>query len=38
LGTAETIARRFKERNWLGLGERKNVAPEDVEHIVKMAY
>ncbi|BDD07909.1 NADH-dependent alcohol dehydrogenase [Fulvitalea axinellae] len=37
-GTAETIAKRFAERGWLGLGERQDVKPDDVEKIVKMAY
>ncbi len=37
-GTAEIIAERFRERNWLGLGERKKVTPEAVEEIVKMSY
>jgi len=37
-GTAETIAKRFTERNWLGLGEHRNLAPADVEKIVKMSY
>lgn len=37
-GTAEEIRKRFTERNWLGLGERKKVTPEAVEEIVKMSY
>ena len=37
-GTAEIIAERFRERNWLGLGERKKVTPEAVVEIVKMSY
>ncbi len=37
-GTAELISKRFKERGWEGLGEHKNLKPEDVEEIVKMAY
>jgi NADP-dependent alcohol dehydrogenase len=37
-GTAEIIAKRFTERGWLGLGEHKSLKPEDVEHIVHMAY
>lgn len=37
-GTAEIIAERFRERNWLGLGERRKVTPEAVEEIVKMSY
>ncbi|MCX7548124.1 iron-containing alcohol dehydrogenase [Xanthomarina sp. F1114] len=37
-GTAETISQRFTERGWLGLGEHKNLTPDKVEKIVKMAY
>jgi NADP-dependent alcohol dehydrogenase len=37
-GTAEEIAKRFKERGWTSLGEHKTITPEKVEEIVKMAY
>ncbi len=37
-GTAEIISKRFTERGWLGLGERQNVTPSDVEKIVEMSY
>jgi NADP-dependent alcohol dehydrogenase len=37
-GTAEIIADRFRERKWVGLGERRKVTPEAVEEIVKMSY
>ena len=37
-GTAEKISERFTERGWLGIGEHKNLKPEDVEKIVTMAY
>ncbi len=37
-GTAEKISERFTERGWLGIGEHKNLKPEDVEKIVAMAY
>ena len=37
-GTAETIAKRFTDRKWMGLGENRNLTPEDVEKIVKMSY
>ena len=37
-GTAETIANRFKERGWTGLGEHKAITPKKVEEIVKMSY
>ncbi len=36
--TAEIIKKRFEERNWKGLGERKNISPEDAEKIVEMSY
>ncbi|MBD8488881.1 iron-containing alcohol dehydrogenase [Echinicola sp. CAU 1574] len=36
--TAKEIASRFSERGWLGLGEHKDLNPEDVEKIVEMAY
>ncbi len=37
-GTAEEISKRFRERGWEGLGEHKNLKPENVEEIVKMSY
>lgn len=37
-GTAETIAQRFTDRGWMGLGERRKVMPKDVQEIVKMSY
>ncbi len=37
-GTAQTISRRFTERGWNGLGERKTLTPDDVEKIVEMSY
>ncbi|QVY66438.1 iron-containing alcohol dehydrogenase [Polaribacter sp. Q13] len=37
-GTAEEIAKRFTDRGWLGIGEHKNLSPDKVEKIVKMAY
>lgn len=37
-GTAEKISDRFIKRNWLTLGEHKNLTPFDVEKIVKMSY
>ncbi|MEM6802854.1 MAG: iron-containing alcohol dehydrogenase [Bacteroidota bacterium] len=37
-GTAEEIAKRFEERNWLKLGERQSITPTDVVEIVKMSY
>lgn len=37
-GTAQIISKRFTERGWIGLGERQNITPSDVEKIVMMAY
>ncbi len=37
-GTAETIAKRFTDRGWLGIGEKQSVAPDDVQQIVKNIY
>lgn len=37
-GTAEIIAKRFTERGWKGIGEHRNVTPEDVATIVSMSY
>ena len=37
-GTAETIAQRFTDRQWMGLGEHRKLTPQDVEEIVKMSY
>ncbi len=36
--TANIVKERFEERNWKGLGERKNISPEDAEKIVEMSY
>jgi NADP-dependent alcohol dehydrogenase len=36
--TADFIVNRFKERNWLGLGEKQNVTLEKVREIVEMSY
>lgn len=36
--TAQTIAERFTERGWLGIGEHGKVTPTDVEKIVEMSY
>ncbi|AWG20946.1 NADH-dependent alcohol dehydrogenase [Flavobacterium faecale] len=36
--TATTIAKRFEDRGWLGLGERQNVTLEKVKEIVEMSY
>ncbi|GGZ19855.1 NADH-dependent alcohol dehydrogenase [Echinicola pacifica] len=36
--TAAEIAKRFTDRGWLGLGERQDLKPADVEKIVEMAY
>ena len=37
-GTAEKIERTFTDRNWVGLGENKNLTPKDVYKIVEMSY
>ncbi|WP_256009632.1 iron-containing alcohol dehydrogenase [Desertivirga xinjiangensis] len=37
-GTAAVIAKRFTERGWKGLGERKSLSPSDVEKIIEMSY
>ncbi len=36
--TAQIIFDRFVERGWTGLGEHKDVTPEDVRKIVEMSY
>ena len=36
--TADFIVDRFKERNWLGLGEKQNITLEKVKAIVEMSY
>lgn len=37
-GTAERVQQAFTERNWLGLGEHKNLTPRDAFKIVEMSY
>lgn len=37
-GTAERVEKAFTERNWLGLGEHKNLTPQDAFKIVEMSY
>ncbi|PWJ45013.1 iron-containing alcohol dehydrogenase [Sediminitomix flava] len=34
---SKIIADRFKERNWLGMGERQDITPEKVVEIVEMS-
>ena len=36
--TADFIVNRFKERKWLGLGEKQNITLEKVKSIVEMSY
>ncbi len=36
--TADRIEKAFTERKWLGLGENKNLTPQDVYKIVEMSY
>jgi NADP-dependent alcohol dehydrogenase len=38
LQTADFITNRFKERNWLALGEKQNITPDKVKEIVEMSY
>src|SRR5690554_5577616 len=37
-GTAETIAKRFTQRGWKGIGEHRNLTPTDVANIVTNSY
>jgi len=37
-GTAQNISKRFTERGWAGLGEKRSLKPSDVEKIVEMSY
>lgn len=36
--TGEFIEKRFTERGWKGLGERRDITPEVVKEIVEMSY
>ena len=36
--TADFIVNRFKEREWLGLGEKQNITLVKVKSIVEMSY
>ncbi len=37
-GTAQEIKERFIKRNWVGIGEHKDITPDDVEKIVELSY
>jgi NADP-dependent alcohol dehydrogenase len=37
-GTSDFVYNRFTERGWAGLGERKDITPEDAKRIVEMSY
>ena len=37
-GTAQEVAKRFKERGMNGIGEHRSLTPEDAAKIVEMAY
>ena len=37
-GTAEEVAKRFKEREWTGLGEHRSLTPDDAKKIIEMSY
>lgn len=36
--TGQIVYNRFKERNWLGLGEQQKVGPELAKEIIEMSY
>ncbi|MBV7533136.1 iron-containing alcohol dehydrogenase [Chitinophaga sp. sic0106] len=36
--TADFIEKRFNERGWVAMGERKNITPDKVRAIVEMSY
>ena len=36
--TSSIIKERFEERGWKGLGERRNITPDDAKEIVEMSY
>ncbi|TDG37368.1 iron-containing alcohol dehydrogenase [Pedobacter changchengzhani] len=36
--TGNIVSKRFTERGWLGLGEHKNLTPNDAKKIVEMSY
>lgn len=36
--TAEQIEQRFTQRNWMGIGEHRDLKPSDVKKIVEMSY
>ncbi len=36
--TAEQIEQRFTQRNWMGIGEHRDLKPADVRKIVEMSY
>jgi len=37
-GTADEVFNRFKDRNWMGLGERQKVGPQLAKEIIEMSY
>lgn len=37
-GTAEIVADQLRKRNWIALGEHKDLSPEEVKEIIKNAY
>lgn len=37
-GFSDQVKQTFEARNWLGLGERKDITPEDVKKIVEASY
>lgn len=36
--TGSTVAKRFTERGWEGLGEHKSLKPSDAQKIIEMSY
>ncbi|UJF30095.1 iron-containing alcohol dehydrogenase [Kaistella sp. 97-N-M2] len=36
--TGSIVAKRFTEREWMGLGEHKSLTPTDVQKIIEMSY
>jgi NADP-dependent alcohol dehydrogenase len=37
-GFSDEVKQTFEARNWIALGERKDITPEDVRKIVEMSY
>jgi len=37
-GFSDEVKQTFETRNWRGLGEYKDITPEDVKRIIEMSY